>query len=732
MHAALLRPLAVLAGLSAAAGAGQGVVVTNTYLNLDADGALSGVPVTFSRIGADGDFTRGITPRIGGRRVPAQVDVLRRGADGSIRHALVSMVLPRTPEGGKLRIDWLNEKPPAPPAFQWGFDREKIDVRLVLAREKGGRLGSDVGRILRGGWSASRRVRVLHDGPVMKEVEVHDVPTDAAGKADEHVEVYWRVRAFTGQRSVRVAAVVERCKDRKKSGPEPVQYKFASVKLLCGEKTLYEEGPYDHLDQTRFRILAWTDGRLEDIERRPDFAYWHGAGFVPKYRWVEPKTAAEVDAMYSRRHDMRRMPRRRQGILENGIILRHMPGTGGRWDLGPYPFWVAAYLLGGGTQTYRAILHADGNGGGAFFIHVRQKGRAGYDVFTVTQPAQDRGYRIDLYRLPDGSRTPTQPDHAHMPSIGYVSYLLTGDKFYAEELSFWAAFQMGEWPHKGLKWHSMDRSFAWSLRQVVDAAFILPDGDGLGRYFTKGVDQCMDEMTEALVNSPRRVHSPPAGNFQCSGRQNWVNALRCSAWQYAWVVWALHNAANKGFAKAGPVRDWAAEYVIGLYTSDDEFKAPDGKTYRYDPRDAMPYSTAIALLETKIVPLAGGKKGVRQVRKIRHLDNFGEVWYYTKLNVDNGWYGDTGLRSLPDANGVWPLREDGFGGGFMYWAYGKKRSRHFNYHLLAMTALAAAIEADVKDARKAWDLMMRFGGKEGEYGIQQIPRTPIAPPRRNR
>lgn len=718
-------------------------VVSNEYGNLDAQRALRDVPVTLSRIGAAGHFTKGITPSISGVKLPAQVDVLRKAPDGSIRHALVSFVLPSLPAGGTVSVDWLDEPPAEPSAFQWAVDLEKLGLKLLLRPEKGGLLTSDVARIVRGKWVGNPRVKVLHDGPVMKEFEIHDVPVDAGGKPDPHLEVFWRLRAFTGAKSVRVAAVVERCKARRKGHKEPVQYKFRNVELRRGEKTLYEEGPFDHLDQTRYRILAWTHGALENIHRRPNFQYWYRGRFVPKYRWVARKTAAQVDATYSTRGQMRRLPLRRQGILESGIILRHMPNTGGRWDVAPYPFWTVSYLLSGGPKTYRAILHGDGNGGGAFFIHVRQDGAPGYNIFTVKQRPLDRGYRLPLYRLPDGGRTPCQPDHAHAPSIGYVSYLLTGDKYYAEEASFWASFQMGEWPHKGLRWQQMSRSFSWGLRHVVDAAFILPDGHPLLAYFTGGVNKCLDEMIEKLVKSPRRVHSPITGVFQCSGRQNWVNAMRCSTWQYAWVVWALGNAADKGFEKAGAVRDWAAGYIVGLYTSDDEFTAPDGKVYRCDPRDAMPYSTAIALLDAKVVdikvpvsdkkgkPIPGpdGKprsktaKGLKVVNWTpRHLDNYAAVWYYTKLNVDNGWYAFRGLQTLPDANGLWPLRARGFGGGKMFWAYNGKVSPHFNYHQQAMTALAVAREANVPDAKKAWDLMMSLGGRGGEYGIQMVPR----------
>jgi hypothetical protein len=245
--------------------------------------------------------------------------------------------------------------------------------------------------------------------------------------------------------------------------------------------------------------------------------------------------------------------------------------------------------------------------------------------------------------------------------LGYLAYLLTGDRFYAEELSFWASFQMGEWPHQGLNWQGLDRAFAWSLRQVTDAAYILPETDPLQAYFAKGIAKCLDELTEKLVRSGRRVHSPPEGGWKVSGRYNWVNAMQCSSWQYAWVVWSLGNAADKGFDQARPVRDWAADYIMGPYTSPDEFTAPDGKVYRYDPRDAMSYSTAVQLLDTQL-DARSGQKDIRVIRKLGDLENYGEIWYTTKLNEDNAWSQATGGPPEPNANGRWPLRANGWGG----------------------------------------------------------------------
>jgi hypothetical protein len=151
------------AGVAAAAGL-PGLVTTDVYQNLDGPRGYN-VPVTFSRVGGDGDFAQGISPVIDGVAVPAQVDVLRRAPDNSIRHALVSMVLPFVPWGGEMRIEWLNAPPPTPPPFQWGFDPAALTARLVLTTESGESLSSDAGAILGGVWDPSARVQVVRDGP---------------------------------------------------------------------------------------------------------------------------------------------------------------------------------------------------------------------------------------------------------------------------------------------------------------------------------------------------------------------------------------------------------------------------------------------------------------------------------------------------------------------------------------------------------------------------------------
>ena len=432
----MIHLVALLAGL--ALSSQDRPIVTSMYENLDADRGLKSVPVTFSRIGAAGDFTRGITPRIGSKVLPAQMDVLRRAPDGSIRHALVSFTLPSLAAGGKVKIDWLNKKPAAPPAFADPVKGEHFKLKLVLTTQEGKTLTSHL-LSLQKATHVGHTTRRLTDGPVMKELEIVDSPLAENGRPDPEIQVIWRIRSFTGQQSLRVVCIVERTR-LAKSGPRPAQYKFTGVKLSLGNRTLYEAGAYDHLWQTRYRIVAWTNGRIENIHRIPNYPYLIKAKCFPLYRTQGTKGNSLILQFSGnpggKNRQNNRENARSQGILETDILYRDMPGTGGRWDIGPYAAWSVAYLLTGDPSLYRKILHADGNGSGCFWIHSRQDGMAGWNVFDIDPRKIPllRGNKINPWKLPDGSSMSIRPDHAHAPSLGYVGYILTGDRYYAEEM----------------------------------------------------------------------------------------------------------------------------------------------------------------------------------------------------------------------------------------------------------------------------------------------------------
>ena len=87
-----------MAGAKAAA---EAVVTSDVYENLVTDRDGKNVPVTFSRVGAVGHFTRGVTPVVDGVKLPAQVDALRNARDGRSGMRWFPLSCPRCPRAAK-------------------------------------------------------------------------------------------------------------------------------------------------------------------------------------------------------------------------------------------------------------------------------------------------------------------------------------------------------------------------------------------------------------------------------------------------------------------------------------------------------------------------------------------------------------------------------------------------------------------------------------------------------
>ena len=110
------------------------------------------------------------------------------------------------------------------------------------------------------------------------------------------------------------------------------------------------------------------------------------------------------------------------------------------------------------------------------------------------------------------------------------------------------------------------------------------------------------------------------------------------------------------------------------------------------------------------------------VRKIKDLENYGEIWYYTKMNEDNAFVYDKGPSTRPDAQGNWPLREEGWGHGHAFSAVDGRTYRWWAWHRYgAWVGLVAALEGGMPNADEAWNVMTSLAGP-AQYGFELVPR----------
>src|SRR6185436_9427815 len=90
---------------------------------------------------------------------------------------------------------------------------------------------------------------------------------------------------------------------------------------------------------------------------------------------------------------------------------------------------------------------------------------------------------------PGPGQSPLVPDNAQQPSIAYVPYLLTGDRYYAEEMAFWANYGIlrtdnadGIRGSQGILAANGAAGYGWALRNLADAAAYYPDASPVRAY----------------------------------------------------------------------------------------------------------------------------------------------------------------------------------------------------------------------------------------------------------
>jgi len=321
--------------------------------------------------------------------------------------------------------------------------------------------------------------------------------------------------------------------------------------------------------------------------------------------------------------------------LSTGFLCPGMGSTGGRDEIGAMPYWYRLALASESPTLENFARVADGNSLAAFPVHMRpaENRQPGTYCDEPIRMMFDLSTRVN-HVFVDGKGCRQYADSGHIPDTSYYTYLATGEKFYEEEMAFWSSSQLWTWAKKDSvekDWHlpTHNRYSGWPLRNATNAAFVLPDSHPMKKYLHDFVQRTVEYQAN-LVKDPVKywnAESRPSGGWQ------WFSG-HCAFWQHCFFVWSLDNAARKGFYPvAAEARDGAADLLIRMYLCDEEFKAPDGKTYRNDPLQAIPYQMAIDVRAMDFTD----PKNVKETFLRTLADNTGAIYYYTAVNEQNAY-----------------------------------------------------------------------------------------------
>jgi hypothetical protein len=327
-----------------------GTTLTTVELVDESGGAVerTGLPVTFAQVFAPGDVPAGarVAARLAdGSGVQLPGDAKANHADGSLRHAGLTVLLPPLPAGGSRKVELLATNEPASgqaPVAASELLATSFDAVTSL-------------RLVDGGVSASAKDLLSQDathrwleGPLVTE-HLLAAPVKNGTTAHPHLTARFAVRAYAGGTRARVDVMVD---NDWAHAPGPQNFTYDAEVAIAGQ-SVWAKPALKHLHHARWRKTFWFGGDPQ-VGVREEIKYLLDSGAVPHF---DPSLKMAESALVALATKGTAEP------MEIGLATAYMPQTGGRRDIGPAPSWVATYLLSMDPRARRAMLAtADGSG----------------------------------------------------------------------------------------------------------------------------------------------------------------------------------------------------------------------------------------------------------------------------------------------------------------------------------------------------------------------------------
>lgn len=586
------RLLAVAMLLPLAAAATAATVVTDRVQSEGAR-AQTDLPVTFGQVFKAGDVPRGqtVTATLDGKPIELQVDAKATNPDGSLRHAVLTVRVPAL--GGRADLPLALSTAPAEHGAGAAVSIEQLlatPYAASISLEFGGvRYTANVRPLLQAAAKArsckpwGTACNQWLSGPLASEWVVHGPVVDASGKANPSLSIWFAVRAYAGSTpgsvgEVRTDITVE---NSWAYGPQ-AQPQYTAT--LASGKASYTSPALTQYAYTRWHHVLWWNDVEPQVYLRQDTQYIQDSKAVSRYMQLKPDAAFLASV------------RQTCAPLDHCDQTAKMHMTGAQAAIGPLPRWTSVYIVDPDVRAYRWML-ANNDALGAYSIHLRDQStswplsiRKHPNVteanWASAHKASDPKVRADQLAscvnnavVKDcdhpwySTGNPFTWDNAHQPAESYVAYMVTGSWYYMSELAFGASHNE-IWSNEGYRGfskglinesHGQVRGKAWVLREMANAAWLLPDAHPLKAEFIADVENSLADWNAKYT---RNHDANPLGLMTDGPVYNMNGGKRngTAPWQHSFLTWSAGHAAELGFAGAAEFRDWLAKFEIGLMT----------------------------------------------------------------------------------------------------------------------------------------------------------------------
>ena len=533
---------------------------------------------TFGQVFRKGDWPKGraLVADAGGKRIPLQTDIKARHADGSVRHAILSLRNPaaRTVQLALRVADAVPAQEPLDPGaiLERGYDL------AVVFDFKGRKVTLDAAKLLEQAVKSDPDLWLI--GPFASEIRIER-------RLTQQLTAIFDIRA---QADGAVRTSVSMHNDSMYETND-LDIAYGYTIRMSGQAMV--ERKVTHRRYANWRETVWAGAQPSSAHVAYDYPYMIATGAVPAYdpelridrRSLEswPEKLADADT----------------GPFGNALIRKDMAARGGRGDIGPVPEWTLAWLRTQSPQHHRAMMET-AEAAGSVPWHLRDPSTQRAPVLDdhprywmdarATQGANGHG---PIRTAVDGWRI----DTAHQPDLTYLPYLVSGDRYFLDELH--AQVAAGLFTHDprnregavGAARRMDVRAQAWLNRSHGNAAWITPDAHPAKDALTDEFRARMAWYARAYAREDRL--GGPAGQETAGWIEGADPKGTLAHWQQDMFATTLAQNARMGFPETGGLFGMMRPYLLNRFLRDDIDArwATAPETLHRDPETGAPFGT---------------------------------------------------------------------------------------------------------------------------------------------
>ncbi len=547
------------------------IVTTMTLQHLDTvEGRIS----SFGHVFAQGDIPDGqsLVAMSGSTEIPVQIDVLATWPDGSAKHAIISLQNPAT-ISGTAEITLSTSAVIPTPALDLAATAlaQDYDFTVTIDNEV-----VDVAALVQAG-----PVDMWQSGPLVAQGRVTqtlanglEVRVDITARADGTIET----SVIVGNDNIQTTTL------------DALTY---AVEIAQNGEAVYSNDALTQHHFTVWREKFTTEDALNTAHPVYDFDYMRSTGLLPSVDTAIPLTDSTIYGDYLDQDGATYDPTQLGGIDNQGGIDPDRGRTGPTPSYGLVTDDQHSYLVTQDAGARRGMLELTDQYGafsdfyrnpetdGAYFLEDTDfnSSRTG-----IGKDLPGTGGVIDLTN--DGDTNRNKP--SHNPSSFYTSYLVTGDRYYADGLTSEAASPYLLWANAAyltergaVDFNAQLREQSWVLRDLFQAASLAPDGTHAAEVLNTRLEGALQDYYdyyiggETLTNQAGRAFtgSREAARFTDGELRGVLQSYNGTAidrpyWQ-DWFGMVIGQIAATGNETARALGEWMAGFSAGRFLQDD-------------------------------------------------------------------------------------------------------------------------------------------------------------------